>query len=66
MKASGDDLIRGLGQLAEAQAWGYDVAVMVTGFSDEAVRDPVGAADHVHAEPSIAFSQLPLGLHAEF
>lgn len=31
VKATGDDLIRGLGQLAEAPAWGYDEVVMVTG-----------------------------------
>ena len=30
VKGSGDDLIRGIGQLAEALAWGYDQAVLVT------------------------------------
>ena len=30
IKGSGDDLIRGIGQLAEALAWGYDQAVLVT------------------------------------
>jgi len=34
VKASGDDLIRGLGQLAEAVAWGYDKAVLVSGLRE--------------------------------
>ena len=29
VKGSGDDLIRGIGQLAEALAWGYDQAILV-------------------------------------
>ena len=30
IKSGHDDVIRGLGQLAEAKAWGYDSAVLVT------------------------------------
>jgi len=34
VKASGDDLIRGLGQLAEALAWGFDQVILVTGLKE--------------------------------
>ena len=30
VKGSGDDLMRGIGQLVEALSWGYDQAVLVT------------------------------------